>query len=262
MDDATVRRYLERIGAPMPVAPTLDALRDLHRRHLETVPFENLSIHLDEPLSLDEAALVDKVVDRRRGGFCYELNGLFAALLRALGFDVTLLAASVITAEGTVTPPFDHLVLMVRLGERYLADVGFGAHAIYPLRLDWPEPQQDPGGEFLVVDAPHGDVDVLTNGVPQCRIEMRPRSLTDFERSCWWQENSPRSSFRDVPRCSRATTGGRITIMNDRLVETVGQDRTETPLATDEQILAAYRQHFGFTLPRVPSPPGVAAHAK
>ncbi len=266
MDLETADRYLDRIGARRPAAPDAAALRELHRRHVEAVPFENLSIVLGEPVSLDEDALVDKIVHRRRGGFCYELNGAFAALLTALGYDVRLLAASVFGDGGTLTPAFDHLALLVELDERYLVDVGFGAHAVHPLRLDWPEAQEDPAGSFLVLDAPGGDVDVLQDGIPQYRAELRARRITDFARLAWWHANSPDSHFSTGPRCSRATESGRVTIRGDRLIETVHGVRTETVLAEDE-ILAAYEKHFGFRaelaervsslLPRVPtcSPP-------
>ncbi len=256
MDLGTAMAYLDRIGARPPAAPDAAALRELHRRHLEAVPFENLSIFLGEPVLLDEDALVDKIVRRRRGGICYELNGAFAALLTALGFDVRLLAASVFGDGGTLSPLFDHLALLVELDERYLVDVGFGAHALHPLRRDWPEAQDDPAGSFLVLDAPGGDVDVLMDGVPQYRAETRARRIDDFARPAWWHANSPGSHFRSGPRCSRATESGRVTIRGDRLIETVHGVRTETTLAEDE-ILAAYEKHFGFQLPRVPtcSPP-------
>lgn len=245
MDRDTASRYLDRIGASWPGTPDADALRELHRRHLETVPFENLSIHLGESIVLTEDALVDKIVRRGRGGFCYELNGLFAALLSALGYDVTLLAASVFGDDGTLSPAFDHLTLLVRLDERYLVDVGFGAHATYPLRLDWPETQEDPAGSFLVVDAPGGDVDVLMDGVPQYRAESRARRLTDFARPCWWHANSPESHFHDVARCARRTDTGRVSIVGDRLLETVDGERTERTLASDAELLDAYAEWFG-----------------
>ena len=95
MTDSWVDAYLDRIGAERPARPDGEALRDLHVRHLRTVPFENLSIHLGEDIVLDEDRLVAKVVDRRRGGFCYELGGAFGALLTALGYEVTPLAARV-----------------------------------------------------------------------------------------------------------------------------------------------------------------------
>jgi N-hydroxyarylamine O-acetyltransferase len=255
MDDQTVRRYLERIGAPAPGEPTIELLRDLHLRHQRAVPFENLSIHLGEPIVLDEAPLAEKIIDRRRGGFCYELNGLFAALLRALGFPVTLLSARVFTPDGDLTNPFDHLALRVDLDDRYLVDVGFGAHSSYPLRLDWPEPQPDPGGEFLIVDAPDGDMDVLRDGSPEYRVEARPRRLGDFVPTCWWQQTSPDSHFTRSLTCSRLTPEGRVTLSGNRLITTVAGERTETVLHGDDAVRAAYRTGFGIELDRLPAPP-------
>src|SRR5262245_4541803 len=253
MDPDTIGRYLDRIGARRPDAPDVAALRELHRRHLEAVPFENLAIHLGEGIVLTEEALVDKIVRRGRGGFCYELNGLFAALLTALGFDVTLHAASMFGGDGTLTPAFDHLALTVELDERYLVDVGSGRHALYPLRRDWPEAQEDPAGSFLVLDAGGGDVDVVMDGERRYRAEARPRRLVDFVRPCFWHATSPESNFHDVARRSRATENGRVSIVGDRLIETVDGERTETALGTDVDVLAAYEKHFGMRLPRVPT---------
>src|SRR4051812_2868960 len=109
-----VQAYLRRINYRGELAPTAATLRELHRAHLLAVPFENLDIHLGRPILLDEQALFDKIVAHRRGGFCYELNGLFALLLRDLGFEVTLLAAGVARADGGFGPEFDHLTLLVQ----------------------------------------------------------------------------------------------------------------------------------------------------
>src|SRR5512133_3408281 len=117
--------YLDRVNYPGPTTPTADTLRDLHRAHLLTVPFENLDIGLHRTIPCDETAAVRKVVENRRGGFCYELNSAFAALLHALGFTVTLLSARVARADGTASPEFDHLTLRVDLEKPWLADVGF-----------------------------------------------------------------------------------------------------------------------------------------
>lgn len=261
MDDQTVRRYLERIGAPAPAEPSIELLRELHLRHQRTVPFENLSIHLGEPIVLDEAALAEKIVDRRRGGFCYELNGLFAALLRALGFDVSLLSARVFGADSVLSNPFDHALLRVDLVDRYLVDVGFGAHSSYPLRLDWPEPQPDPGGEFLVVDAPEGDVDVIRDGSPEYRVEARARRLVDFRPTCWWHQTCPDSHFTRSLTCSRLTPEGRVTLSGNRLITTVAGERTETVLDGDDVVRAAYRTVFGMELDRLPVPPREAVGA-
>jgi N-hydroxyarylamine O-acetyltransferase len=126
LSDRRAGAYLERLGAGGDVTVHATTLTDLHERHLRAIPFENLSIHLGEPIVLDVDALVDKLTVRRRGGFCYELNGAFAALLATLGFDVALFEARVVM--GREGMPFDHLCLRVRVdGAEYLTDVGFGA---------------------------------------------------------------------------------------------------------------------------------------
>jgi N-hydroxyarylamine O-acetyltransferase len=107
MDHETVVAYLDRVGVTAPVVSDAAGLRTLHRAHQLTVPFENLSIHLAEPISLDEPDLIGKIVHRRRGGFCYELNGAFALLLEALGAQVSRVGAR---ATGRLhQPALDHL---------------------------------------------------------------------------------------------------------------------------------------------------------
>src|SRR3984885_3366535 len=108
MDSETVVAYLNSVGVAPPAVCDAAARRTLPRAHQLTVPFENLSIHLAEPVSLAEPDLIDKIVRRRRGGFCYELNGAFALLLEALGAQVSRVAARVFGAGG-LGPPFDHL---------------------------------------------------------------------------------------------------------------------------------------------------------
>src|SRR5258706_4705129 len=120
-----VRAYLDRIGQRGPTPANETTLRSLHLAHLRTVPFENLDIHLGRDIVLDETRLFDKIVRQKRGGFCYELNGLFAELLGELGFRVTLLSARVVN-DGQVGPEFDHLALRVDLDRPWLCDVGFG----------------------------------------------------------------------------------------------------------------------------------------
>jgi N-hydroxyarylamine O-acetyltransferase len=251
-----VDAYLARIGAARPARPDAAALRELQLRHLLSVPFENLSIHLGEPIVLDEEALVDKVVRRRRGGFCYELNGAFAALLSALGFSVTLLNARAFTPEG-LGPPYDHMALRVDVcggAGVWLADVGFGRFSNLPLRLDAGDADQaDPVGVFRVVEQPDGDLDVTMNGEPQYRLDPRPRALGDFEATCWWHQTSPKSLFTRSLVCSLLTETGRVTLSDRTFVRTTGTERDERGLTDDADVLAAYRTHFGITLDRAPS---------
>jgi len=244
MPPTWIDRYLTRIGLAGP-AP----LPDLHRAHLLTVPFENLSVHLDEEIVLTGDALVAKVVDRRRGGFCYELNGAFATLLTALGHDVEFLAARTHGQDG-LGIPYDHLAL--RVGH-WLVDVGFGAHSHYPLRLDQRGDQQDPGGTFRVEETADGDLDVVKDGKPEYRLWLRPQALADFVTGCWWHRTSPTSLFTRSSLCSLTTVDGRVTLSDRMLITTTSGERVERPLANDAEVLAAYRDTFGIVLDRLPA---------
>lgn len=254
MNPSQASAYLDRIGASRPARPDAASLAELQHRHLFAVPFENLSIHLGEPIVLEAEALLDKLVRRRRGGFCYELNGAFAALLEALGFPVTMMAARVYGA-GRLGPLFDHLALRVDLAEPWLADVGFGRFSTRPLRLDETGDQPDREGTFRITSAASGDLDVSLDGAPQYRIEPRPRELADFEPTCWWQQTSPRSHFTQSPVCTLPTERGRITLSGRTLTETANGNRSERLLGSDAEVLAAYQTHFGIALERIPADP-------
>jgi N-hydroxyarylamine O-acetyltransferase len=244
--------YLARIGATRPAAPSIEGLRELQRRHLAAVPFENLSIHLGEPIRLEPEALVDKVVRRRRGGFCYELNGAFAALLTELGYRVELLSAQIFGADGELGPPFDHLALRVDLDEPLLVDVGFGRFSRLPLSLAERGPQHDPDGEFRVVDGDRGVLDVWCDGKRQYRLEPTPRRLRDFGPTCWYHQTSPDSPFTRKLTCTLPTPTGRITLSGNELITTDGDQRVERDV-TDAEALATYRDVFGITLDRLPT---------
>jgi N-hydroxyarylamine O-acetyltransferase len=264
MDEHALSAYLARIGAERPAAPDAAALRALSHAHLVAVPFENLSIHLGEPISLDEDRLLDKLVSRRRGGFCYELNGAFAVLLAALGFEVAHVAARVF-GEDRLGPPFDHLALLVRPADgtgTWLVDVGFGRDCPLPLRFDARGEQEDAGGRFALADAAEGDVDVLLEDVPQYRLERRRRALADFLPACWWHQTSPASGFTRNTVCTRLRDdGGRVTLHADTLVQTTAAgERTERRLAAGE-LLAAYRELFGVVLERLPAIPSASPPA-
>jgi N-hydroxyarylamine O-acetyltransferase len=255
-----IDEYLQRIGLAHGVGSTqrpaadVEGLRALQAAHLRAVPFENLSIHLGERIELTQEALLAKVVDRRRGGFCYELNGAFAGLLRGLGYRVTLLQARVFGKDGSVGPPYDHLALRVDLAGPWLADVGFGRFTAHPVRLDVRQEQADPAGAVLVRPA-GADLDVLIDGVPQYRLEQRPRELADFRTTCWYHQTSPESHFTRSLVCSLPVAGGYRTLSDHTLIETVDGVRTEKTLADDAEVLAAYGDLFGIVLDRLPSAP-------
>ncbi|WSQ09138.1 arylamine N-acetyltransferase [Streptomyces sp. NBC_01231] len=265
MDAAQIEAYLRRLGVEPAAWPTdaagatADALRELQLRHLSAVPFEDLSVHLGEDIVLEEKWLLDKVVGARRGGFCYELNGVFGALLAALGFEVTLLAGRVYGEEGRLGIPYGHLALRVGTvdGGEWLADVGFGALSHRPLAFGDRGEQEDLGGSFRIVAAgPDAvDRDVVMDGRAQYRLETRPRVLGDFVAGAWWHSTSPASPFTQSLVCSRVTEdGGRITLSGRTFKVTgPGGAREERELGTDEEVLGTYRERFGIELDCVPT---------
>jgi N-hydroxyarylamine O-acetyltransferase len=246
------RDYLARIGLAGVPAATAEGLAVLQEAHLRAVPFENLSIHLGEPIELDESLLLAKVLDRRRGGFCYELNGAFAALLRALGYQVEYLQARVFNREGEPGVPYDHMALRV---DQWLLDVGFGRFTMRPVRLDTVAEQADPVGTVQVRPTAEGDLDLYVNGAPQYRVDPRPQRLSDFAPTCWYQQTSPASHFTRSLVCTIATGTGQVTLSGHKLIETVDGVRTEKVLASDGEVLAAYGDLFGVVLDRLPPEP-------
>lgn len=243
--------YLERISYDGTTVPSAETLRALQLAHLQTVPFENLSIHAGEPIVLEDEALFTKIVERRRGGFCYECNGLFAALLRALGFDVKMLSAEVANKQGGYSQPFDHMTLMVRGTQRWLVDVGFGDSFLEPLLLDEPGEQVGSEHSFRIVEE-DGYLILKrreANGwIPQYRFTLRPYQYEDFAEMCRYHQTSPESHFTQKRICSRATESGRITLSDMRLIETNHEERHERVLANQREYDAALQQHFGIVM--------------
>ncbi|HVO21019.1 MAG TPA: arylamine N-acetyltransferase [Anaeromyxobacter sp.] len=246
--------YLHRLGRSVRPGPTLEALGDLHEAHLLTVPFENLDIHLGAPIRLELSALFEKVVERLRGGYCYELNGLFAALLSALGYQVELLSARVARPDRTFSPDFDHLALRVLsplLPEPQLADVGFGDGFLRPLPLRSGFTRRE-GEKTLHLSEGQGGTwtyaeDRGQGPLPHYAFTLAPRALEEFEPRNAWQQRSPESAFTRQWLCSRATPQGRVTLSGTRLVETSEGIRRETPLEPAE-VPAVLRERFGIVL--------------
>jgi len=244
--------YLRRINYNGPLVQSPETLRALHLAHLQAVPFENLDIHIGRKIVLDEEKVIRKIVDERRGGFCYELNGAFATLLRALGFQVSMLSAGVARAEGGFDPPFDHMALVVQLEERWLADVGFGDSFREPLLLDarGEQVQSDDDayrlveeGEQLVFERRESEV-----WKPQYRFTLQPYQYSDFADMCHYHQTSPDSPFTKRRTCTLATPEGRITVTGMRLITTNHGERLERELASHGEWVATLREHFGIEL--------------
>jgi N-hydroxyarylamine O-acetyltransferase len=220
---------------------------------LLSVPFENLSIHANEPIVLETEALFEKIVRRRRGGFCYELNGLFAALLRALGFEVAMLSARVANGEGGYTPEFDHMALLVTLDECWLVDVGFGDTFRQPLLLDDQNVQGQNGRAYrldldgeqrILWERKQGD-----DWKAQYRFSLQPYQFSDYEEMCHYHQTSPESHFRKSRVCSRATPEGRLTLSDMRFISTtLSGDRHERVVQGEEEYAMMLNEHFGIVM--------------
>jgi N-hydroxyarylamine O-acetyltransferase len=224
--------YLARIGHTGPVAPDRATLFALHRAHMRTVPFENLDIHLGRTLGLDLEATFAKVVGRRRGGWCYELNGLFAWLLSELGFAVELHGAQVLLSDQPSESELIHLTLRVDCeGTAWLCDVGFGDSPLEPTPLD---------------SLDHG---VLHhNGRTAYRYGTQVREYGEFQQMCTYLQTSPDSFFVRERICSLATPDGRITLNDLRLIETVDRIRSERALGSEDEWQSVLRDRFGVAL--------------
>lgn len=247
-----VDAYCERIGYSGPRRPSLETLRGLHRCHLYTVPFENLDIALGIAILLEPDHLYDKIVTRRRGGFCYELNGLFYELLLALGFRVSMLSGCVRHDDGGFGPEFDHMLLKVELPEPWLADVGFGESFVDPLPLRAGAEEAEDGHLFGVTPENGGwelyRRDSDGTEVPLYRFSDVARQLSEYMPMCEYHQSSPESSFTRRRICTLAKPDGRVTLAGMRVIEAKNGSRKETMLSSEQELRDCLEQQFGMIL--------------
>lgn len=248
-----VEKYLARIGMDSTGAvPDYAHLKLLQRQHLLNVPFENLDIHWDIPIRLDIASFYRKIIDGNRGGFCYELNGLFNELLRELGFKTRLLSARVADREKNFSPEFDHAAILVIIGEmQYIADVGFGAFSAEPLQFVPDLEQQDAAGVFVIrrCDREYFEVARQEDSGWKSEYMFKPlgHDLSEFCERCLWQQTSPQSHFTQKRVCSLMTLNGRKTLTDDKFILTEGDERTETPIVSENEFESVLLSQFGIT---------------
>lgn len=247
-----VDAYLRRIGYDGPRQPSITTLRNLHRSHLYSVPFENLDIAVGVPIVLEPARLYDKIVGRRRGGFCYELNGLFHDLLAAMGFKVCMLSGCVRHEDGGFGPEFDHMLLKVEFPDPWLADVGFGESFVDPLPLKAGAQESTNGHMFGVIPENGGwelyRRDSAGTQIPLYRFSDVAHQLLEYAEMCVYHQTCPDSSFTRRRICTRATPDGRITLAGMRLLETRNGSRKETTFSNEQELRNCLSEHFGVEL--------------
>lgn len=246
--------YLNRIGFEGAAEPTLDTLNRLQHAHLHTVPYENLDILNGVPLSLEIPHLFDKIVTRGRGGYCFELNGLFGWLLEELGFRVTHYFGRFWRDEEVVPSMRRHRILRVELeGSSYIVDVGAGAAAPrWPLQLlDGLEQVQQEECYRFVEDRVYGWMLEEKKGEEWRQIYSfteEPNLPIDYVTTSYWCENSPESKFRQAAMVAIRTEKGRNTIAGKEFrifdsdsVEDFEPDR-------DDHYKECLRKYFGIML--------------
>jgi len=247
--------YLSRIGYHGSIQIDKKTLRALHFSHIQTVPFENLDIGLKNPIRLDEQSLLNKIIVNNRGGFCYELNGLFAWLLKQIGFHVTYLNARVYNQAGKLGIDFDHLALLVQIpgkSERWLADVGFGDSFTEPLNFDEKEEQVQGLRSYRLELTQEGYIvwrKIYTgHWERQYFFDLEPHKFPEeYESACLYHQTSPKSSFTRSSIISRATPDGRVSLEDGRLILTKNGKRTEKPITAKEYPIIL-KQYFGVEL--------------
>ena len=234
-----VASYLARIGLDAPPALDRSGLETLQRAHLTHIPFENLHVFHRRGVSTDPERSATKIIDGRRGGWCFELNGSFARLLEAIGFRVTLLGAIVVLDRPTRGPRPSHATIRVDLERPYLVDVGFGDSFVRPLPLDENGPHDGGCGEFSL--ARRGPLYTLRQlddreWVDQYQFTMDPKVPADFEPSNQFLQTSPTTHFTTKPFDTRLLEGGpdRVTLVHDRLKLRRDGEWRETPVSPAE----------------------------
>jgi N-hydroxyarylamine O-acetyltransferase len=203
-----LEQYLQRIKYTGKLEVNLETLIAVHRHHLLNIAYENLDIHLGRTLELNPARAFEKIVLERRGGWCYEMNGLLAWALRKIGFEVQYLACAV----GQHNASANHLALKVNLEQPYLADVGFGNGLLEPIPL---KPgvyvqqsqafQLEQSGEYWKFQMPSVGVGAVGNSFD---FTLEPQELEDFQDRCTYLQTSPESGFVRVVVCHRMTETG------------------------------------------------------
>lgn len=218
-----IQKYLDRIQYTGNTSPDLEVLTNLQTHHLLNIPFENLDIHYGNPIVLDIEKIFTKIVERYRGGFCYELNGLFYELLIGLGFTAKRVSARVFdSGKNSYGAEFDHLAIVVEIDRQaYLTDVGFGDFAFRPLKIE-PDIVQVDGAEKFILERYQNEYYRVSGWgpegwLPEYIFSLPARDLNAFEGMCIYHQTSPNSHFTQKKLISKPSGNGRITLTGDYL---------------------------------------------
>ena len=253
MGNFELQKYFKRINFTDSTVSDFETLKKLHLLHMLNIPFENLDIHIKRKIILKPELIFEKIVENSRGGFCYEMNGLFYQVLNSIGYKVKMISARVYdTAEPS--PEFDHMALIVTLDNGdWLADVGFGDSFLEPLKLEPKTVQKQYGKSYKIevinkVNFKVQNLDSKGRWNNMYRFSLIPRVLNDFDEMCVYNQSSPQSHFTQNRFCSLARTDGRITLSGMKLIERKNGIRKETELENEEEFNLKLKDLFGIVL--------------
>lgn len=244
--------YLARFHAKLIHNHSYEELAELQRLHMQHIPFENLDVIRREPIYLNLNRIYNKIVNQNRGGYCYEVNGLFHWLLGELGFNAQLGAATVRRANGIWAKADTHVIILVHLeNETYLTDVGFGDSNYHPININGTK-QTDVSGTYKVIQQTDDLYDltrkVSDEWIPLYRFNIKPKKLVDFHEGCVFNQVSKESSFTHYDLATLATDDGRITISGNTFTKKERGKVIEKIELTDDEKMDKLKNIFGITI--------------
>jgi len=234
-------------------SPNLDNLKLIHKYHLYHIPFENLSIHSNNEIILDQYELQKKILDSNRGGYCYELNGMFYLLLKELGYNVKIISARVNNGKGGWGEEFDHLAMIVELDELWLTDVGFGDNFIEPIRFEPGLVQKNLNG-FYKIEKHDDQYFKLMKSLDgkdysdEYIFTLKERTWNEFEAMNKYHQTSPDSHFTKKKVCTIAKENGRLTMTNDKLIFTEGDKKETVEIKDENEFNEKLFEYFGIKI--------------
>lgn len=254
-----LKQYLQRLGFEAPPPPTLETLRELQWRHTGAFTFENLATVTGAPVLIDLASIEQKFLHGGRGGYCYELNHLFFALLLELGFDVRAISGRVVMnqPEGTWTARTHRLSLVTLDGVRYVTDVGFGGMVpTAPLMLDTEAEQATPHEPYRIEKQPDGYMlraNVGGEWRPMYLFDLQRQEDIDFTIGNWYVSTHPQSPFANRLMVARTGDGWRRTLNNGSFaIHRIGAESERRDVIDVDELIELLLQEFDLHLPERP----------
>lgn len=251
-----LQAYFDRIHFEGSTEASISNLQEIHRAHVRHVPFENLDIHYQHWITLDQARFFDKIVLRKRGGFCYELNGLLMQALTMMGYEAHFISGSVfLPPQQSFGPYLAHVAILVHFPtQSFLVDVGFGSSFPEPLPIEWNRVQTQQGVQYVL--RPINEEEILIDRsfdegstfMPMYKFKQTPRVLEDFQPLCEYHQTSEESPLYQKKLCSMATENGRITLTSHHLTVTDHKNKVVQEVKNEEDFQQKLKQYFGFRI--------------